>query len=465
MGTAFAKETLQTFRNAGVDEFYVMTVLEFVQTYPVIIAIPGEPKLSSEILRMLEEQHIFKAGFETDTTFFVMSNEFPPAPALGRTFLRPFVALKSPLRPDIHAAMRLQSKSPIRIIFTPTAGLKAMAQMFLPMAMAQSPTPVDTNAVMSFIKDMESVSIGIDPAALRINFAVQLPSEEIAQKAGKLLATTYEKSLDESPDPAFAKAIKPLVIEFIPKPKKNRLILVINEALIDKYETALTGALLPAVVAARAAAQRVVCANNVKQLVLAMHNYHEVHKAFPPLYTVNSEGKPLHSWRVLILPYIETGLYEQIRLDEPWDSEHNSQFHKQVINIYQCSDNKNSKPGADCCYAVIAGEAFIPAKGAGEIIGNSIANITDGISNTIGIVEVKEPFCWMDPTKDVSLEELQKGINTQEGRVGSSHPGIINVGMLDGSARVISNQVPQETLKALGTCAGGENVTLDNMPK
>ena len=65
----------------------------------------------------------------------------------------------------------------------------------------------------------------------------------------------------------------------------------------------------------------------------------------------------------------------------------------------------------------------------------------------------------MDPTADVTLDELVRGINSG-GRVGSFHPGGINVGMLDGEVRFIPNDVDADTLRALATPAGGENVSL-----
>ncbi|MCR9120515.1 MAG: DUF1559 domain-containing protein, partial [bacterium] len=80
-------------------------------------------------------------------------------------------------------------------------------------------------------------------------------------------------------------------------------------------------AMAPAVMAARAAARQAQATNNLKQLGLAMHNYHDVYTHFPAAYTADKEGKPLLSWRVHLLPFIEGGaLYEKFHLDEPWDS-------------------------------------------------------------------------------------------------------------------------------------------------
>ncbi len=220
------------------------------------------------------------------------------------------------------------------------------------------------------------------------------------------------------------------------------------------------GALLPAVNAADEAGRRAVCINNVSQIALAILNYDSARGKLPPLYTVDKDGKPLHSWRVLLLPYLEYNhLYEQIRLDEPWDSEHNSRFHDFEIPIYRCRSNPNAKPGQDCCYSAIAGESFVPGS---EPRGVSVDSISakDGTSYTICLVEVKEPFCWMDPKADVTLKDLEAGINTPGGRVGSHHPGGCVVAFFDRSVRFLSETIDGSILRALGTHAGGEVIRL-----
>ncbi|MGL4593800.1 MAG: DUF1559 domain-containing protein, partial [Thermoguttaceae bacterium] len=183
--------------------------------------------------------------------------------------------------------------------------------------------------------------------------------------------------------------------------------------------------LLPAVQAARSAAGRMQCTNNLKQIVLAFHNYHDIYNGFPPLYTVDADGKPLHSWRVLLLPLMEqAALYEQIRFDEPWNSEYNSQFHDKMPAVFACPD-MSPRFAVDaknrCNYSVIAGEVLKPAKRAGVRVGDTMAVIQDGTSNTVAVAEVRVPFCWMDPTADITLEDFEAGIN--KGRVGSSHRG------------------------------------------
>ena len=218
--------------------------------------------------------------------------------------------------------------------------------------------------------------------------------------------------------------------------------------------------LLPAVQAAREAARRMQCSNNLKQIILALHNYHDVNNGFPPLYTVDADGKPLHSWRVLILPYIEqAALYSQIRLDEPWDSPHNSQFHNMTISVYACPSNPLTRGGSGLtAYSAIAGEGLVPATAAGRMTGRGLRDITDGTSNTIAIVEVRQGFNWMDPTADVTLDDLVNEFH-RFGRVGSFHTGGMDAARFDGSVFFIPETIDRQILRALGTIAGGESVS------
>jgi len=218
--------------------------------------------------------------------------------------------------------------------------------------------------------------------------------------------------------------------------------------------------ILPAIQAAREAAMRpqtrMQCTNNIRQIVLAFHNYHDSYGALPPLYTVDADGRPLHSWRVLILPFIEQmALYQQIRHLEPWDSPHNSQFHDRMPDVFRCPHS----PMGGSSYSVIAGEGFVPATRIGQMTGRGFGSITDGTSNTIAIVEVNDSFHWMAPHGNISMDDLMQGINSG-GRVGSFHPGGMNVGFFDGRVQFISQTIAPELLRALGRIASGESVRL-----
>lgn len=223
----------------------------------------------------------------------------------------------------------------------------------------------------------------------------------------------------------------------------------------------LIALLLPAVQAAREAARRSQCTGNVKQIALAMHNYHDTYNAFPPAYTTDEDGNKLHSWRTLLLPFMEQQqLYEQIDLSKPWDAPQNRHLFDTVIPTYGCP----SDPGvgsAVTSYMVIVGtEALFTGDQQ-----TSFRDVTDGTSNTIMIAEVKgKQVPWGEPT-DLTLAEMQMQINGGDSRsaapgAGSYHPGGINVGMADASVRFLPETIDSQHLKAMTTRRGGEKVLM-----
>jgi hypothetical protein len=273
--------------------------------------------------------------------------------------------------------------------------------------------------------------------------------------------------------------------------------------------------LLPAVQAAREAARRMICLNNEIKISEAFNKFHETHKAFPALYTVDKDDKPLHSWRVLILPFIgEADLYKEIRLNEPWDSEYNKQFHSRMPPVYACPSSPN-KTTKQCCYSAIVGEGLnkdpkLPAREGDRIIANIHArrmagfskhseedasllrqvtesnmirkykkgiltpaekvdqltgttnfdSVTDGLSNTLLVIEVKEPFCWMDPAADITFKDLGR-IRDEKG---SHHPNGFNVVSAGGKVYFLPNDTDTESLISLGTRNGGEKLALQLQP-
>jgi hypothetical protein len=99
----------------------------------------------------------------------------------------------------------------------------------------------------------------------------------------------------------------------------------------------LVALLLPAVRSAPEAGRRNRCVRNFKIIGMALHNYHDVYKVLPPAYTVDADGRPLHSWRTLILPFMEeTQLYKSIDLSKPWDDPVNQKAAQTPISAYRC---------------------------------------------------------------------------------------------------------------------------------
>lgn len=200
---------------------------------------------------------------------------------------------------------------------------------------------------------------------------------------------------------------------------------------------------IPAITQAREAARHSVSKNNIKQIMLALHNYHERHHHFPPAVVLGPDGKTPHSWRVELLPYLDQQeLYDKYRMNEPWDSEHNLEIAKTVVPVFQ---NPSFKKPANSSYFVVVGDgtAF------GNKQGTSFKDITDGTSNTIAIVEAERDIPWTKP-EDISYDGKKLP------QFGGFHIGGYHVGMCDGAVRFISARIDKETLKFLLLMADGE---------
>jgi hypothetical protein len=216
------------------------------------------------------------------------------------------------------------------------------------------------------------------------------------------------------------------------------------------------GLLLPAVQKVREAAARTRVANNLKQIGLAMHNYHAVYGALPPHAIYSKDGKtPLLSWRVAILPYIEQdNLYKQFHLDEPWDSEHNKKLIDQMPKTYELptdSGPPRGGPGQTYYQVLVGGGALFDAGPKGP----RLADVTDGLSNTLMVVEGADPVTWTKP------DDLTYDPNKPPPKLGLHYPGGFIVLIGDGSVRTLPPTVDEKTLRALITRAGGERIPPD----
>lgn len=219
----------------------------------------------------------------------------------------------------------------------------------------------------------------------------------------------------------------------------------------------LVALLLPAVQSAREAARRAQCTNNLKQIAIAFHNYHDVYGTFPPAYIPDKDGQPMHSWRVLILPFLESQhIYNQYNFSEPWNSPHNLAVTNQHVPAYSCPSSPTSGPGStETSYMVITGPSTVFDGGKAC----RFSDILDGTSNTIMVVEVAGTGVnWGEP-KDLDASTLTYPLGTRGGSTPASHhPGGLNVAMCDGSVRFIAYAESPQTFNALITKAGAEMV-------
>jgi type II secretory pathway pseudopilin PulG len=212
----------------------------------------------------------------------------------------------------------------------------------------------------------------------------------------------------------------------------------------------LVALLLPAVQAAREAARRMQSTNNMKQIALAMLNYNDTYGALPPAVVTDANGQPLYSGRVLLLPFMEQApLYQQFKLDEPWDSPANRPLADATIMTFRDASAPPGSPG-QTDYLFVTGKGTATENIPG---GMKFMNITDGTSNTVFMVEIKgSGVKWSEPRE----LEITQPMPLPPG----NHPGGNIVGLYDGSVRFIPSGTPTTTIHAMATRAGGETVPI-----
>lgn len=239
----------------------------------------------------------------------------------------------------------------------------------------------------------------------------------------------------------------------------NTIILTSEDGTVERHRRVTTftpshrktGLGIDDVRAARTQVRSQISINNMKMIGLAMHNYRDAHGAFPPAFTTDRNGKPLLSWRVLILPYLGEGtLYKQFHLNEPWGSEHNLRLIARMPREYKPPRN-----------AALAGEGrstYLTVRGRNTIFPGreSIAldKITAGTSNTIMVVEVLDDraVLWTKPD-DFEYKEQ----DPLAGLIGPQDGGFLAL-LGDGSVRSLPWSINETTLKALFTRNSTERI-------
>jgi hypothetical protein len=211
--------------------------------------------------------------------------------------------------------------------------------------------------------------------------------------------------------------------------------------------------LLPNVRGSREAGRRFACSNNLRQIALALQDYHDEFGSFPPAYIIDAAGKPLHSWRTLILPFNEQKpLYEKIDLTKPWDDPANREAYETHIPAYGCPSANAPKTHATYLAVVDPGACFngpVPRK---------LSDITDDQGRTLLVIEVPADRAvhWMSPS-DASEQLILSAVAADQ----APHPSGTQAACADASIKVLSTDTPPKRLRALMSIAGDDDAVAE----
>lgn len=219
-------------------------------------------------------------------------------------------------------------------------------------------------------------------------------------------------------------------------------------------------ALVPAFVAGNPQEYPNRHASNLKRIGMAMRAYHDGYNKLPPAAVLDREGKPLLSWRVLLLPLLdEQELAREFNLDEPWDSPHNIKLLEKMPSVYGPTNgsttSKSKKELTRTCYRVFQGPGtvFEPKRAV------KLTEVTDGASNTIMVVEASNSVPWTKP------DELTYEEKRPLAKLGGHTKGSFAVLMCDGSVHEFRDDCDERMLRAAILRADGLRIDFERLDR
>jgi len=350
-------------------------------------------------------------------------------------------ARKAVSRPELATALDAGKDGVAQLAFALSADAKKIHEQVAPTL----PTELGGGGIQKITRGMKWTALTIGPGPkMPAKWITEAVSAEAAQDLKAIEALTQQAALaqllksDVETDAEFRKRVHSLMDRHQSTVEGNRI--------TSEWELATT--LLEAVKLPNGPpAERVRSMNNLRQLLLALHNYHDAHGHFPTDIR-DKDGKPLLSWRVQILPFIEQeNLYREFKLNEPWDSEHNKRLVKMMPKVL-----RSPRQAADLRERT----TYLAPLGKGlmwdEPKGLRITQIGDGTSNTIALVETGDDraVIWSKP-EDITIDPK----NPVAGLLGHFGEGFL-VALADGSVRFMKSSMNPMSLWALFTRDGGE---------
>lgn len=348
-------------------------------------------------------------------------------------------------RPELARAFEAAGDSVAQVLFIPSADMRRVLDELLPQLPAELGGA--TGAVWSRGAVWAALAVRRRPET---SLQLTIQSEDAAAAA-----TLHENLLRVAAALADQPGIEKLLPNLrehsrrlIPAVQKNRLALSLDQS--HGGFDALAAILAPVISQATASSSRNQSADNLKQIGLALHSYHDMHKSLPPAASRSAAGRPLLSWRVHILPFLgQEELYREFHLDEAWDGPHNQALIARMPEVFRGPNSKVREPGSTPYLAATGEHAVFSGPSETEL-----RQVTDGTSNTIMVVEVGDDrsVVWSQPA-DWELDPRKP----KEG-LGGRHSGGFFALFCDGSVRFLETSRDDKAIQALFTRDGGEPV-------
>jgi Protein of unknown function (DUF1559) len=427
---------VDALKKAGAKDLFVLLDLADIRSLPVVV-VPLTDGADGKAIAEVLSGGGPKGPIQWPASETILGAVVAGTPdALAR-----IIKARPAARPELALAFAAAGNSSVQVAIIPGTTFRRAIEE----SMATLPPQLGGGPITTLTQGLQwaSLAMTLEPApALRaIVQAKDSDSakalQEIAQRALVLLTNQRWN------EPNLA-ALAPVIRELKPQAIGNRVTL---DADLEKT-AALVGVPIQQ---ARESALRARCVNNLKQIGLAMHNYHDTHNTFPPAFTASREGRPLLSWRVHILPFLDQqkALYDEFHLDEPWDSPHNKALISRMPALYACPSEGRT----------LAGEgktSYLTPRGPATIFPGDEAvrasAVTDGTSNTIFVVDASDSLAviWTKPDDWVIAPEFKT-----QGLFGH-HPGGTYFLMADGFVQYLKDSIEQKLLQAMTTRNGGE---------
>lgn len=437
-----------TLRSAGIHNLYAVLSLADLPQGGLLVVAPmkagGNPEMAADMLREL---------LRSEAAAVISGS----AVCGSQAAIDRLKGMKEALRPELAKAFEAAGDTTAQIVFVPNNDTRRVLHEMLP----RLPEKLGDVSGQDLANGVQWAAVGVNaPPKLSIKLTIQSKDAQSAAaiqrvaERGLALAKNEKELIENIPN------LDELVRLLTPEVKEDRVVLDLSED--TRGPQAVVAVLTPAVQKMRMAAGRMQSANNLKQIALALHNYHDTHRRLPPQAIRGKDGKALLSWRVAILPFIEgNDLYKKFRLDEPWDSEHNKALIDKMPAVFaspslmagqQAKGMTNylvplTRPPAKVAIAPPDDPTKPVVNGKDEMVfdlpqGTQFMRILDGTSNTIMVLEVNRDFAvaWTKPD-DLVIDPADPAKALR----GQPNDGF-NSAFCDGSVHFIKASIEPKTL-------------------